>query len=692
MKLIYGSTVMLTTVIGLFFISAAVAAEQEGEYSSQLTKEYQLETIMVTAQKQEENIQKVPVAITAFTETELEDAGVETIGDVIDMIPGLTIEAAGAQGWSVSSYRGITNSAFTGKNPVVIFLDGIPFDNTSGYDPDLVNIQRVEVLRGPQGTLYGKNAIGAVINIISKKPNNTVESKLTGEWGEDETYVVKGFVNGPIIKDKLFLGLSAKYLETRGFMKNDNPGQDYLGEKEAKDVRALLRWLPSDQLEINFHAGINQRRDGSIETISLDKVRYHEDKNPADKSDSDKFNSALNISYRTNFAELNSITTFQDTETDYWEDRSYSNAGVADTFDNSDGQSLTQEFRIQSLQKENGIKWLAGLYYSKDDKSEQEYGMVYDLEAYYGYNMKYDWPYDQDERTGAVFGQMTIPLFPSVNFTAGLRYEKTKKELDYKSIVTRTDTEDLLSKVQWRRDEDWDALLPKGVLSWDLTQDAMIYFSVAQGYLAGGLNTTNDDKEAAKFDEQTSLNYEIGAKSAWLDNRLFLNTTLFYVNIEDMHVWSQPQPGIWIASNAAEAHSQGVEIEAKARPLQGLDIMGSFALTKAEFDDYENYDGNNTLQTPEYTFNLNAQYRHASGIFVRGEMEGYGKTYYDESNSIKRDPFELYNAKIGYESSDWDIYFYANNLLDKEYFSTITYGYYTVAAPRTLGVIASVRF
>ncbi len=161
-----------------------------------------------------------------------------------------------------------------------------------------------------------------------------------------------------------------------------------------------------------------------------------------------------------------------------------------------------------------------------------------------------------------------------------------------------------------------------------------------------------------------------------------------------MHVYTNPEPNIWIASNAAEAHSQGIEIEVKARPFHGLDIMASFGWTEAEFDDYENYDGNTTTSTPEYTFNLAVQYRHTSGIFVRGEMEGYGKTYYDEDNSDKnkRDPFELYNAKIGYETSQWDVYFYVKNLLDKEYFSSGSGDVGAVGAPRTLGLVASIRF
>lgn len=669
--------------LSLIFLSSFVYGEEK--------KSFELESIIVTADKREENIQEVPMPITAFTETALEDAGIESISGVIDMIPNLIMESS-TQGSSTVSYRGIGNSMFTGKNPVVIYVDGVPLDDRSNYDTDLFNIERVEVLRGPQGTLYGKNAIGGVINVITKKPNNVFESKAGIQIGENETYGVKGFSNGPLIKDKLFFGISGKYRESRGFMKNDHPDQDYFDSEEMKNIKALLRWLPSDRLEVNLHAGMELSRDGAGRGTGSDEVRYHENRDPSDKNDSDIFTSALNVSYKNEFAEFTSITTYKDTERDFRNNYFYLNWSHLDHTDISDGNALTQEFRVQSREKDNRLKWLGGLYYSNEMWEFHDYGVVYDQEATLGYNIKSNWPYDLDEKTKAVFGQITVPLVLSINFTAGLRYEQTSKETDYRHYSTRTDTGESISTVEWHRDDDWDALLPKGILSWNINKESLLYVSMSKGYLAGGTNINGDDKESAKFDEQTSLNYEIGAKTAWFDNRLFLNSLLFYVVIDDMHVYSNPAPGIWVASNAAKAHSQGIEIEAKARPVKGLDIALSLGLIDSEFDDYGGYTGKTPTQTPSYTLNLSVQYRHISGFFVRGGMEAYGKTYYNEANTLKRDPFQLYNTKIGYESSNWDVYLYCNNLLDEEYISSIIYGKNTVAKPRTVGIIACMRF
>lgn len=673
----------------LFLVVCPVVAEEQDSLS--------LDTTTVTAQKREEKIQKVPVSITAFTQIELEDAGVESIADVIDMIPNMTMDS-GIMGLSNVNIRGIGSSTFTGKNPVIIYLDGVPVDTVKHSDIEMFDIERVEVLRGPQGTLYGKNAIGGIINIITQKPDNTAASKITVQAGEDETYAVKTFVNGPIIKDKLFFGVSGKYTETRGFMKNDTPGQDYYDAEENKNFKALLRWLPSDRLEVNLHTGVDLTRDGGSSDIASDEVRYHESRDPDDRCDSDIFNTALNVNYTSGFAKITSITTYRDTETDTQINLSYLNTGYLYNIDNTNSTSVTQELRIQSPKELGAMKWLAGLYYSNEDEDYNDYSNTYDTKSSYGYNVKYNWPGDRGEKTMAVFGQLTIPLFSRLNLTTGLRYETIHKDINYKSQVTRTDTgEKLTSDVEWSRDEDWEALLPKGVFSWDINKDVMVYFSIAQGYLAGGFNGWGDDPDTATFDEQTSWNYEIGAKTAWFNNRLFFNSTLFYIDIDDMHVWSNPSTGIWIASNAAKAHSQGVEIEIKAKPLQGLDITAALGWTDVEFDDYKisdtsDYTGNTPIQTPEYTFNLSAQYRFNTGFFVRMEMEGYGKTYYNEENTLERSPFQLYHAKIGYETSNWEVYLYGNNLSDKKYFSTINNERHTVGSPRTLGVVASVRF
>ena len=691
--------------VGLsFFLSQSysgglLAEEVVSEKDEGDIRMYEAASITVTAQKREEDVREVPASITAITDTELEDAGVETIADVIDMIPNLSVsqEFGGFNGVSI---RGIGPSMFTRRSPVVIYVDGVPYDDVTQVDFELLNVERIEVLRGPQGTLYGKNAIGGVINVITRKPGDYWEGKASVWAGEHETYGMKGFVSGPVVEDRLFFSVSGKYTDIGGYMKNDHPGQEYYdGEKNAT-FKGVLRWLPSENVEVNLHSGIDHRDGGAGASLAPGPLVYHQYMKPGDRNDSDVYSVALDMRYRGKGLSLHSLTTYRYEEDDLLLSRTFVPAlGTDHIREKSEHKGFTQELRVQSPDDANGIRWMGGLYYSTENTDDEDYSTTWDSEGFFGYNVKYNWPGERQEQTAAAFGQVTFPLVSALDFTAGLRYETIRRELDYRREVTRADTGQQLPidpftgsavPVSWSRDEDWDALLPKGVLSWNINEHIMLYGSVAKGYLAGGLNAWGDDRETAKFDEQTSLNYEVGAKTTWLDGRVLLNATLFYIDIEDMHVWSQPTPGIYVASNAAKAHSKGIEVEATARLSQGLDIGAAFGLLDAEFDEYGTFTGNVPVLSPDWTANFNVQYRHGSGLFARMDVEGYGETYYDDANTVKRDPFGLVHAKIGYEADRWDVYLYGNNLLDKEYFTGKSFGIFTVGEPRTVGVTASV--
>ncbi|CCK82341.1 TonB-dependent receptor [Desulfobacula toluolica] len=675
-------------VLVLILVSSSFAQEKSSD-------SFKLETITVTAEKQEDDVQKVPSAITVFTEGDLEDADIEEIGEVIKQVPNMTFGKTFLGDEAV--FRGIRNSQFTNKNPVVIYIDGIPHDNVANFDADLNNVERVEVLRGPQGALYGKNSIGGIINVITNKPDNNFNAKCTTEFGENDTYGAKAYVEGPIVKDTLFFGVTGSWNETQGFMKNNYPGEDNFDGDQAIRTKALFKWVPTDRMKVNFHAGASRTSRNNGALIRSDEVRYYDFRDPEDKIETDILNFGLNLVYEWDEIEFTSVSTFSDNERILRQNLNYYRSkptwiGLG-TIENS---MFTQEFRFQSNNNNKSLKWLGGIYYSKDKEDLIESGSIMNTEATLGFNKKIDYPGALDEEAVSAFGQVTVPVGSRFDFTAGLRYEYIQKQLNHRYTETRVDTGEILKQGAYDIDEDWGAFLPKGVLSWKINEDAMIYASVAKGYLAGGLHAYETDKESAKFDEQTSIDYEIGTKTSWLDDRLFLNATLFYMDIKDMHVYSMTEFYIFVASNAGAAHSKGIEIEAKARPVKGVDLTAQLGWIDAEYDDYNNYTGNRIQRTPEYTLNLAAQYRHASGFFVRGEMQGNGKTYYDDANTDSQKSYEIFNIKAGYESSGWALSVYCKNIFDKEYFS---YGrscgigtIKEVGNPRTIGLIASISF
>jgi iron complex outermembrane receptor protein len=280
---------------------------------------------------------------------------------------------------------------------------------------------------------------------------------------------------------------------------------------------------------------------------------------------------------------------------------------------------------------------------------------------------------------------LTYPLAGQLSLIGGLRYEKEEQEF-----------EDNLSNT--RLDDSWNELTPKIALEYRFTPAIMTYASASKGYRSGGFNFAATDPQYYSYDAEKLWSYEIGVKSAFLDNRLILNGSVYYMDITDMQVEEAVSPMESYVTNAAEATAKGIELEMTARVFDGLALMAGFGYTDIEFDDFKDvlgdYKGNENPFAPEYTFNIGAQYRHDSGFYARADLIGYGKMYFDKANDYSRDAYEIVNTKIGYEAEDFDIYLYAKNLFDKEYDSTGYYGgMYTVYSdPREVGLQAVYRF
>ncbi|MCP4116932.1 MAG: TonB-dependent receptor [Desulfobacteraceae bacterium] len=668
-----------------------------------------LESVIVTADKREQNIQEVPASISSFSEMDIDDADVKEVPRIIDRVPNLSLSSQN-QGVTYVNSRGLSPSMLNRKNPFVLYMDGVPSSDITCFNADFNNVERVEVLRGPQGTLYGKNAMGGVLNVITKAPSNEVSGKIGMEIGENETYGIKGFINSPLKRDKLFLGLSGSHFQTRGFMKNDDPEEEYYDDRDIYKIRGKLRWLPSDRLEVVFSSGADVRKGGDGPMIGTSELTYHALKNPTDRVNTDAYDTALRMHCRLDAFDIYSISTLARTSEDYYVDYSYGSTRALHGIVDSDTTNFSQEFRIHSPDTREGLSWIGGIYYEYFKKDDNELAMEYNTSPMLGYNYKSNWPTRSDSNTVAVFGQTTFPLIGKLNLTFGLRYEKVFKEMEYKRLTTRLDNgapvppmPGVPSRAAYSIDSDWDALTPKVVLDYRFNSNLMTYASVAQGYLEGGFNNCIDDPSKTKFDEQTSINYEVGVKSSWLDNRFICNAAVFYMDIDDMQVGEYPAMGVFVASNAGKAHSCGVEIETRFRPVKGFDLYGSFGLIRGEYDEYmgfgnTDYAGNKLKATPEYTINVGAQYRHRTGVFARADVFGYGETWFNESNSdeSRQGSYGIVNAKVGYETEHWDCYLYGDNLFDKEYFDSIFTSMirnsYMVGEPRKIGVNISYRW
>ena len=682
-------TIMAAAFLLNPYLITGAAAQEEKPKQDRADKEYELEIMTVTAQKQEENVQEVPVSITVFNEQDIEDKKIESIRDMADFVPNLMIyQHSGMSGANVPTMRGITAPPESFRVSTGLYVDGVPTLTGLGFESGVLDIERIEVLRGPQGTIYGKGTEAGAINIITRQPDNDFRGRVSAQGGEDKKGQFSLNLSGPIQKDKLFLGIAGQYYRKDGFIENTITG-DMVDDREHWFGRAHLRWTPMDKLDISLIASRLEYDDGAP-AMSMGKngaamfgLPVPQDRKVASnlegwsepRSDSQSLKIAYDIS---DSLTLTSITTNWMYKDRFLADFDFSPATLLHSDKDSEYSKISQELRLNYSTER--LKWLVGFYYDRDDL-DIDYEIISDIPPMAGPASQ-----DIDGDTYAVFANLTYPLTKRLSLIGGLRYEHEEQ-----------DFEDNISHL--KADESWNELSPKIALEYRFTPAIMTYISTSHGYRPGGFNVAAPKgSHYISYDEEKLWSYEIGAKSAFLDNRLIINGSVYYMKIDDMQVNEAVSPYESYLTNAAEATGKGVELEITARPCDGLALMAGFGYSHIEFDEFKDvlgdYKDNKNPYAPEYTFNLGAQYRHDSGFYARCDLIGYGKMYFDKANDYSRDAYEIVNAKIGYEAEDFDIYLYGKNLFDKKYDSDEYFGgFYTVYSdPGEVGLQVVYRF
>lgn len=640
-----------------------------------------LEEIKVSANKIEENIQDVPQSITVIDEETIEQKGIKTIQDVIKEVPNMN----GQNGLSggTSSFRGLNASMFTNNNPVVIYVDGIPYYDRFDYDPSLADAEQIEVLRGPQGTLYGKDAIGAVINIVTKAPENKWKGMLQAEYGNDNTFNTKLNTSGALIDNKLFAGINGSFYHTDGWIENHYAGMDKdANKKNNRKTSGFLLYKPTDNLSAkltiannysqkNFSDGMTTDGTIAINNLSRDNAKNANFDVPTiEKS---KVNSqVLNLTYELEKVKFDSTTTHKKADIDGDYDSDYISQTASDglnQYNYTDLETYTQEFKLSS--KNQDIKWVTGLYFDKEDRQQGPYGqdMSY-MGGVYSANVNSD----ANNKTHAVFGQVMIPFLEDFELTLGGRYQKIKKDINGIATTTWNGSPMGANGSFGKWEKTWNTFLPKAALSYKINDNLTTYASISKGYMPGGFNYFVNDlnnKEANMFDPQTSINYEIGTK--YIGDSFALNTAIFRMDIEDIHIYKTVGVN-FITDNAKKAHTQGVEFDGTYFLTENLSISGSLGLIQAKYDDYDNgnrkYNGEKIENTPSYTASLGVSYLADSGLYGRVDFNARGKTnYFDGANEkmVEADGAIISNAKIGYKLKNLDIYSYITNITDEEY-------------------------
>ena len=676
-------------------VARQARAEEDSEETGQSTRPFELESLTVTAEKRKDDAQKIPASITVLGETRIEDFDLKTTVDLVGLTPNLYVTRSGnPMAATFAAMRGITSS-MTGTPVLGFYVDGIYY--SPGLDIDLFDVERVEVLRGPQGTLYGRNSEAGVVNVITKRPGNRWEGRLSADIGSFDTYEAKAMVSGPLIKDLLRFRGAVRYYETDGYFENRYDDSDEAGRAENLDGRVSIVSTPSDRLDLQLVYDFQHYDSPSYAHFApLDSKDLHSDINVDFLGESEKDANGLALRNEAKWRNISLVSITTARTEDYRGANDTDFVPVDLTAMSIDGETdmLSQELRLLSTDK-GPLQWLCGLYFFWE-KRDRDYGIWMNF-----MNMGMGMPGEtlslknRTETTGyALFGETSYMFFDRLKLTLGLRYDLEQKDFEY----SQTPGGPVLAMMGYAdesgsRKENFDAWLPKAALSYTLTERVMPYASVSRGFKSGGFNDI--DNLGTEYEPEFTWNYEIGIKSDWFDNRLRVNLALFYIDWIDMQVEIPTAGGTAVyIDNAGEATSQGVELEVAARPAPGLEILAGGAYTDARYKDYTSganvYDDNRIMDSPEYTLHLGGTYRSPSGLFANLLYTRYGDIAFDSANTREQTDYGLLNAKIGYEGRNFDIYLYGRNLLDEEHvtraFSVNNTWYGRAGEPRVFGI------
>ncbi|MDG0979940.1 MAG: TonB-dependent receptor [Halieaceae bacterium] len=707
------------TALAVMTLSGAAAAQM------------QLEEVVVTAQKRAESAQDVPVALTAISGDAIENMGIGNMGDLTQMSSSLTIQESGNRNESPVSIRGIgTFSYAIGVEPSVsVIIDEVPVATTGQAFANLADVERVEVLRGPQSTLFGKNASAGVINIVTKNPSEEFEGSVEVTGADDDYYRFAGSVSGPI-SDSVGFRLNAYYDDFGGNIENVLGGDD-LQATESQGVRAKVRFDASKDLTVTVTADYNELDQtfsastfrevspdaqwlknfglGVPQSVWFDGIGLKAGENnfkgaatTIPSSSSEDYSLAVKAEYQMGEHLVTSITGWRN-----WE---YTNLtdldGAADLFGSSWDQGsfyeidqITQEIRVASPASDV-FEYVAGLWYSQSDydRSFNRKPLIPGTTV-----AKSDWVAYAGNEALSVFGQGTLKVSDNVHVIAGLRYQMEDVEVQFDNAVNGG---------SYSGSDDDSVMVGRAAVQYFVNDDVMWYASYARGYKGQAYNTTssfNQFQADNPVGTEDSDSYEVGVKGDFMDGRLRVNANYFMVNYTGFQAQSgviNPDTGAIELSldNVGELETSGVELDVTALLSDNLLLNVGASWTDAtieEFGTAECYTGQTAAQgcvpnplgggnvqdlagkplnnSPDLKVVVGLDYSFS----VDENFDGFMRAHYqwqDEVNfALTQDPnavlgsYGLLNLSAGFESMDgrYTVTGFINNALDDFYVTAL---------------------
>jgi iron complex outermembrane receptor protein len=684
----------------------------------------ELDAVIVTAQKREENLQYLPLSISVLEKKEIEAYRLWASKDLTAIAPNLYASNPG-DGRNVISIRGVTSSSY--DPAVTTYIDGVSQFTLDTYIPQLFDVARIEVLRGPQGTLYGRNAMGGIINIITKKTADKTEGFAEIDAGNYGMTRYTAGIRIPVIKNKLFFGaaflqegLDGYYFNTWNNSKFDRQhrlaGNYYLKYTNGSKWTATLN---IKHLANRNYGAFSLAGNADYAFAYPFKINQ----NAVAKLIDNTINGSLSVNYPGKHVMISSQTAYQSNYRYYRTpiDADFSPIDGVTIINNYGHQwnnvkVITEEFKFSSPDYSSPLKWTAGIfmfYQKTPNKQATHFGKDAALVGSPDSNFAIINTTKSDNLGMSFFTQTSYAVNKKINIIAGVRYDH-----QYSKEKVRGDYQPDASPVpvfQTRPDTSaharYGAFSPKLGIDFDFQKNTSVYITYSRGYRTGGLTQLSADPSQPPlyaYKPEFSNNFELGSKNMLFRNRLRANISFFYTIISDAQVPTLILPdAITVTKNAGSLNSKGFEMELESALLKGFEADYNLGYTYARYTRLKfsqngavtDLAGKRQIFTPDMTSLLAIQYglpiqkRQLVKLILRGEWMYIGTTYFDFNNSIRQSPFNLLNTRIGITSKHFELMLWGRNLTDKKY---IAYAYDFGAAhlgdPKTYGISIRTMF
>jgi iron complex outermembrane receptor protein len=682
-------------------MAAAGASAQQADTAA-------LQEVVVTARKQAENLQDVPVSVIAVSAEQIERRRVNDLADLQKLTPGFTWSEGLSQLDIRPAIRGQANIRAASQPTVGVFIDGNSVPWRSGLNLQTVDVERIEVVKGPQSALFGRGVLSGAVNYITQRPNSEFGGYAEAVAGSDGLTDLRGRLDLPA-SETLAFAVTGRWSEFDGFYRNNLTGRDGVGAEETRSGSAALLFEPSEtfsaylrasyswewQAQTAWHVVPSNTQTGPMGTqvwyvgqVQADPALIAHNCDNCAGTDRNTTWVTLNLDWQVGGGTLTSMSAYNKSLVYFDGDVDFSGLSEANlpigalrnnlrqTIDR-DIDSIGQELRFAS-DPTKAVRWLAGAYYY--DETVEEFGQSITGTILTPAQVPRT-PQTNEVSSTSVFGAVYVDLTPRLTATAELRWNQDEANVDF-----------IFGNLPRQLDNTWEAWLPRVSLDFKWTDDVMVYASAAQGTKPGGFNTALGagtvqlPADLLPFDEEEAWSYEIGVKSTLLDRRLVLNAAIFKIDWKSIQVDSQfiaPPPtvgSVGYTSNAGKAEIEGAELELRWQATERLSLSAGYAYTPARIFDYQDTratgSGLVTLGERQLPYSSDSS-ATASLLYdapIADQWRGYGQIdavyrssqYATVANLAETGDRTVVDLRLGLVGDAWEIAGFVTNLFDDD--------------------------